>query len=139
MTGFQYAMLGIGALALLCGVLVLALRVRTILQGRVVDAVVVGDKVEHVHSQQDDTMTPVSRPVFEFRHDGKTMRGQSSLAQRDSLRKGAKVRVRYLPSDPEGTAEIDSAGAMWGFPAVALFVGAVLVAVGLYDAGYFRR
>jgi hypothetical protein len=52
---------------------------------------------------------------------------------------GAKVRVRYLPSDPQSSGEIDSPASMWGFPAMALFVGAVFIAVGLYDAGFFKR
>ncbi|MCC6198270.1 MAG: hypothetical protein IT518_27775, partial [Burkholderiales bacterium] len=44
MSGFQYTLLGVGALAALAGVLILIQRVRTIFQGRVAEGVVVGAK-----------------------------------------------------------------------------------------------
>src|SRR5262245_8797503 len=98
MSGFQYAMLGVGGLALLCGVLILVLRVRMVTQGRVVDGVVTGERIERVHSTNDNRTASLSRPVFEFEHAGKTYRSQSSLAQKARLAEGTKVRVRYLPS-----------------------------------------
>jgi hypothetical protein len=139
-TGFQYLMLGIGALATLCGVLILIMRIRTVVSGRIVDGVVVGEKIgSHVHSSNDHKVTPMSHAVFEFQHEGKTFRCESSLGKAGRTSEGARVRVRYLPSDPQNTAEIDALGAMWGFPIMALVVGAVFIAVGLYDAGYFKQ
>jgi hypothetical protein len=139
MTGFQYAMLGAGGLALLLGVVIMAVRVRMMVGGKVVDAVVVDEKIETVHSSHDNTMARLSRPVFEFRHDGKTYRSQSSLAQKKRFAKGTKVRVRYMPSDPQGTAEIDSLLVMWGFPLVLFVVAGTLIGVALYQAGQTTR
>ena len=140
MTSFQYLMLGIGALATLCGVLILVMRIRTLASGRIVDGVVVCEKIgSHIHSSDDHKITPMSHAVFEFQHDGKTFRCESSLGKGGAISEGTRVRVRYLPSDPQNSAEIDSVGAMWGFPVMALVVGAVFIAVGLYDAGYFKQ
>ena len=45
---------------------------------------------------------------------------------------GRRVPVRYLPSDPEASAEIASPARMFGLPAVALVAGAAMVAIGLW-------
>ena len=39
--------------------------------------------------------------------------------------------VRYLPVDPEGSAEIATPMRMWGFPIAALGVGALFVVLGV--------
>ncbi|MCC6193602.1 MAG: DUF3592 domain-containing protein, partial [Burkholderiales bacterium] len=134
----QYTLLGVGALAALAGVLILIQRVRTIFQGRVAEGVVVGAK-KSVHSIDRGKTHYVSHAVYEFTHDGKTFRCESSFGDKAGIREGTRVRVRYLPSDPQGTAEIDSIPAMWGFPVVGLVVGAIFIAFALYDAGYLGR
>lgn len=138
MTGFQWAMLGVGALAMLSGVLALIMRLRTVFQGAAVEGLVVDEK-KSLHSIDRGRERYVSHAVYEFQHDGKTYRCQSSFGQKNGIAKGTRVRVRYLPSDPQGTAEIDSIPAMWGFPVMGLVIGAIFLAVGLYDAGYLKR
>ena len=128
MTGFQYAMLGIGALAALSGGLVM--RIRTVVSGRVVPGVVVDEKLE-TGSFSRGKLVKLSHAIYEFQHDGKTYRCVSSFGKRGTTPKGTAVRVRYLPPDPQSTAEIDSLPAMWGFPIAALAFGAIAIAVGL--------
>jgi hypothetical protein len=130
-SGFQYAMLGVGSLAALCGVLMLVMRLRTLVSGRVADGVVVGEKLETHSGDEHSGLSKVSAAVYEFRHEGKTYRCTSSLATSRKMARGTRVRVRYLPSDPQSSAEIDSVGAMWGFPAIALVFGVVAIAIGL--------
>ena len=43
---------------------------------------------------------------------------------------GSKVRVVYLPDDPEGTAEIGTGVRMWGFPVMAIVVGGLIALFG---------
>jgi hypothetical protein len=138
MTGFQYAFLGAGALAVLTGVLALIMRLRTVLQGKVAEGTVV-DERKSLHSIDDGRQHYVSHAIYEFTHDGKTFRCESSSGQKSGIAKRTRVRVRYLPSDPQGTAEIDSIPALWGFPVMGLVIGAILIALGLYDAGYLSR
>ena len=130
MSGFQYFMLGVGGLAALCGLLILVMRIRTIVSGRVVQGVIVGEKVE-THQGTRDKMRSVSHAIFEFQHEGKTYRCQSSFGAPAGTPAGAAVRVRYLPSDPQSSGEIDSPMAMWFFPIGALAFGAVFIAIGL--------
>ena len=47
-------------------------------------------------------------PIVEFTHDGKKVKFTSSLGLREQIPTGSSVPVRYLPSDPETSAEIDS-------------------------------
>jgi hypothetical protein len=49
------------------------------------------------------------------------------------------VRVRFLPSDPQSSAEVDSIAAMWGFPMAALLFAFMFIGLALYDSGYFAR
>ncbi len=126
MTTLQYVFFGVGALAVLSGIAVLVLRIRTLVSGRAVDGVVVDEKV----STQVDSRgrsTRMSTPVFEFVHDGKTYQCQSSLGTTKVMPRGSRVRVRYLASDPQNTAEVDSLLAQWGFPVVAIAFGAVMI------------
>ena len=139
MTGFQYLRLGLGGLALLCGALIFIMRVRSIVAGRVAEGVVVDERAESVAASRDGHVRTVSHAIFEFQHEGKTYRCQSSFGAPKGTTVGTKVRVRYLPSDPQSSGEIDSPAAMWGFPVMALIVGGIFVAVGLYDAGFFKR
>ena len=130
MSGFQYFMLGVGGLAALCGLLILVMRIRTIVSGRVVQGVVVGEKVETVQGTRNRTRS-LSHAIFEFVHEGKTYRCQSSFGAPTGTPAGAAVRVRYLPADPQSSAEIDSPMAMWFFPFGALAFGALFIAIGL--------
>lgn len=127
MTTLQYVFLGVGVLAVLSGIATLVVRIRTFVSGCAVDGTVVDEKV----STQIDSKARSSRmstPIFEFVHDGKTYRCQSTLGTTKVMPRGSKVRVRYLPSDPANTAEIDSVLAMWGFPVVALLFGGIMIA-----------
>ena len=130
MTGFQYAMLGIGALAALSGTLGLVMRIRAVVSGRVVPGVVVDEKLE-TGSFSRGELIKLSHAIYEFEHDGRTYRCVSSFGKKGTTPKGTAVRVRYLPSDPQSTAEIDSPLAIWGFPVAALAFGAIAIAVGL--------
>jgi hypothetical protein len=130
-SGFQYAMLGVGGLAALSGLLMLVMRLRTFLSGRVADGVVVGEKIETHSGGEDSRLSKVSAAVYEFQHEGKTYRCTSSFATSRKMAKGTHVRVRYLPSDPQSSAEIDSLPAMWGFPVIALVFGVIAIAIGL--------
>lgn len=126
MTTLQYVFLGVGVLAALSGIATLVLRIRTFVSGCAVDGTVIDEKV----STQIDSKGKSSRlstPVFEFVHDGKTYQCQSTLGTTKVMPRGSKVRVRYLPSDPANTAEIDSVLAMWGFPVVALVFGGIMI------------
>lgn len=133
MSTFQYVAVGAGALSLLTGVLLMITRVRTLLQGAAVDGVVVAHKTSTMTSGREWRTTKLAQPVVEFRHDGKTYRFDSSLGQATAPAVGASLRVRFLPSDPQGTAEVDTPLAMWGFPIVALAFGGLLLAAGLLD------
>jgi hypothetical protein len=131
MSGFQYFMLGVGGLAALCGLLILVMRIRTLASGRVAQGVVVGEKLE-THIGTANQMRSVSHAVFEFQHEGKTYRCQSSFGAPRGMRAGAAVRVRYLPSDPQSSAEIDSFMAMWFFPIGTLAFAAIFITIGLF-------
>ena len=55
------------------------------------------------------------------------MKFTSSLGEREKIAEGTKVPVRFLPNDPDSSAEIATPGRMWGFPIAALAVGAIFV------------
>lgn len=133
MTGFGYLFLGFGALAALGGLAVLIQRIRVLVSGAAADGVVVDQKMEMNHAGRHPT--PVYHAVYEFRHDGKTYRCQSSLALPDAVPIGTRLRVRYLPSDPQLTAEVGSPLAMWGFPVAMIAMGVVLLLVALGTRG----
>ena len=126
MSGLQYVMAGVGALALLAGLLILVMRIRTIVSGCKVDAKVVDEKVEVSRSKSGKEVR-LSHPVFEFQHDGKTYRCQSTLGTSGGPKVGSTIKVRYLPSDPQSSAEVDTFLAFFGFPLLALAVGAAFV------------
>jgi hypothetical protein len=127
-SGFQYLMLGIGALAALGGLASLIQRIRTVVSGRIADGVVVDHKQTTNNAGRRSTV--VYHSIYEFKDGGKTYRCQSSLALPQMTPTGTKVRVRYLPSDPQSTAEVDSFLAMWGFPVAMLGFGVLLALVG---------
>ena len=131
MTGLQITILGVGCLALLLGALIAVMRMRSIVsgmraEGTIVDAAQSSGGVD----KHGRTVTFVA-PVVEFRHDGKTYRFTSSMGLRDVEIARAKVAVRFLPSDPQSSAEIDTPMRMWGFPVMALLVGSVFVGLAL--------
>ncbi len=138
MTTFQYVILGAGALSTLMGLMLAFTRVRTLAQGLAVEGRVVAQKTSTMTDRNERTTT-LARPVVEFRHEGKTYRFDSSLGQKTVLAEGSKVPVRFLPSDPQGTAEVDSPMAMWGLPVVALAFGGLCLWGGLQDAGILTR
>ena len=133
MGGFHYFMIGVGSLAALIGILIGIQRVRTIVSGNSAEGVVVGEKMGSSFRSHGKAV-PMSHAVVEFKHEGKTYRCESSFGQKTRIPDGTKLRVRYLPSDPKNTAEVGSIAGMWGLPAIALFVGAIFIAVALYDA-----
>jgi len=92
MSGFQYFMLGVGGLAALCGVLIFVMRVRTIVSGRVTQGVIVGEKVE-THAGTRNEMRSVSHAIFEFEHEGKIYRCQSSFGAPRGTEAGTAVRA----------------------------------------------
>ena len=138
MSTFQYVILGAGVLSLLTGALLAITRLRTLLQGVAVEGTVVAQKTSTITNRNDRTTT-LARPVVEFRHEGKAYRFDSSLGQKAVLPEGAKVPVRFLPSDPQGTAEVDTPMAMWGFPIAALAFGGICLWGGLQYAGILPR
>ena len=128
MSGFQYLMLGVGVLAALGGLAVLIQRMRTLVSGRVAEGLVVDHK--QTTNEAGRRHTIVYHSICEFKDGGKTYRCQSSLALPTATPVGTEVRVRYLASDPQSTAEVDSALAMWGFPVAMLAFGVLLALVG---------
>lgn len=125
----------VGLLAILMGVLIAIMRVRTVFFGASADGVVVSQS-ESSGGRTRGKIVTLYAPIVEFQHGGKKFKFTSSMGQRESIANGTKVRVRYLPSDPASTAEIGSSMRMWGFPIAALFVGSIFVAIALYGSGY---
>jgi hypothetical protein len=130
MGAFHYFMFGVGGLAALSGLLILSLRIRTVLWGRVTQGVIVGERVE-THRATTDRMRSVSYAEFEFEHEGQTYRNRSSFGAPRGLLPGAAVRVRYLPSDPKTSGELDTLMAMWFFPVAALAFGMLFIGLGI--------
>jgi len=138
MDGMHMFMLGIGSVAALCGLLTGIQRVRTVVSGLAVDGVVVGNEEVSTHSNRG-RITRIFAPAVTFEHAGRKIRFRSSLGQAEKLSVGSHVRVRFLPADPAGSAEIDAVANFWGFPVVALLAGAAFAGVALWDAGVLPR
>jgi hypothetical protein len=128
----QTVLLVVGGIASVAGLLAGLQRVRTMLAGRAADGVVVENARGSTIHSQDGTASVMLEPVVEFVHDGRKLRFKSLTGTKQGLPVGQHVPVRYLPSDPQGTAEIATPLRMFGFPAVALVAGAVLLALGLW-------
>jgi hypothetical protein len=128
----QTVLLAVGGIALVVGVLAPLQRVRLLAAGRTAEGVVVERVRGSTLVSRDGKQETLLEPVVEFRHDGRTIRFRSSMGTRDALPVGRRVPVRYLPSDPEASAEIASPTRMFGLPAVALVAGAAMVAIGLW-------
>ena len=131
MTGLQMTILGIGGLALLLGALIAVMRLRSIFSGLRVEGTIVDAAQSSGGVDKHGRAVTMVAPVVEFRHGGKTYRFTSSMGIRDAEIARAKVPVRFLPGDPQSSAEIDTPMRMWGFPLMALVVGGVFVAVAL--------
>jgi hypothetical protein len=131
MTAMHYAFLAAGALSVLAGFAMLVQRIRTVVSGCKVDATVVDEKVEVSHNKNGKEIR-VFTPIFEFVHEGRKYRCQSTLGSSGkSHPRGSTVKVRYLPGDPQTSAEIDTFLAFFGFPLVAFVFGAAMIWVAL--------
>jgi len=130
-TGTQIFILAVGGLALLCGALIAVMRVRTIYFGAKADGTIVG-VAESSGGRTHNRIVTMYAPIVEFRHDGKTHKFTSSMATREPIAKGEKVVVRYLPSDPDSSAEIGTNLRMWAFPIGALLFGGVFIGIALF-------
>ncbi|HQU49677.1 MAG TPA: DUF3592 domain-containing protein [Casimicrobiaceae bacterium] len=130
--------LGIGVLALLSGALMAVMRVRTIYFGAKAEGRVVGhsESTSSSSSRSSTKFTTLYAPIVEFTFNGKKYKFTSSLATQDRLAEGSKVLVRFLPDQPDLSAEIGTGVRMWGFPIMALVVGSIFILVALYGAGY---
>jgi Protein of unknown function (DUF3592) len=126
----QSFVLGIGLAVMGLGAFMAAPRVRLALRGVAAEGEVVG---QHETVSRTKVEGPagfmVYAPVVEFAHAGKRFRFRSGLATRDRIEIGTRVPVRFLASDPEGTAEIASGLRMWALPVMALAIGAIFVAL----------
>lgn len=132
-------LLCVGALSLVMGALIAVLRVRTIYFGAKAEGTVVGNSESTSSSSSSSgsmRVTTLYSPIVEFQHAGKKHKFTSSLGTQAKLAQGTKVIVRFLPDEPGTTAEIGTGMRMWGFPIVALAVGAIFIAIALYGAGY---
>ncbi|MFO1310963.1 MAG: DUF3592 domain-containing protein [Burkholderiales bacterium] len=135
MTGLHWTFVGMGVFFALLGLGQLVKRVRTLVGGRVTAGVVVGKK-EGSHSLGSDHKVHVSwHPVFEFEHEGRKYRSADAVGVAKPPAVGTRVRVRYLPSDPEGTAVVDAFLAIWMFPIGALVLGLVIALVAARAGG----
>lgn len=129
----------LGVLALICGALIAVLRVRTIYFGAKAEGTIV-DYAESTSSSSSrgssTRFTTLYSPVVEFHHGGKKFKFTSSMGTQARGATGTKVLVRYLPDQPDLTAEIGTSMRMWGFPVIALVVGTVFIVVALWGGGY---
>jgi hypothetical protein len=125
----------VGVFVLILGALIAVMRVRTIYFGAVADGVVVGQSSST--SRHGSRVTMLYSPVVEF-HDAnkKKFKFTSSMSVPQMMAEGTKVQVRYLPAEPQSTAEIGSSMRMFGFPIAALFVGTIFIVVALWGGGY---
>ncbi len=129
----MWIFLGFGVLATLGGVLTLAMRLRARFFGAVAEGKVVDQKVSTSHNDaRGHGSDKLYAPVVEFRAGDKTCRFTSMVSGSDPWKTGTRVEVRYLPSNPESTAEIGSAGRMFGAPLGMLLVGLLLIGATLY-------
>lgn len=131
--------LGIGVLAMIMGALIAVLRIRTIYFGAKAEGTIVGHSESRSSSSGSGgstRFTTLYAPIVEFHHAGKKYKFTSSLGTQAKSPEGSKVTVRFLPDQPDLTAEIGTGMRMWGFPIVAFAVGAIFIVVALYGAGY---
>ena len=131
MSGVQILLLVVGGLALVLGALIAVMRVRTIYFGAKADGTIVGVSESSGGINKGRAITMYA-PIVEYSAGGKKYKFTSSMATREPIAKGEKVVVRYLPSDPESSAEIGTGMRMWGFPIVALLVGGIFVGIALF-------
>lgn len=132
-------LLGVGALSLVMGALMAVMRIRTIYFGAKAEGTVVGNSESTSSSSRSGgsmRVTTLYSPIVEFQHAGKKHKFTSSMGTQAKIEAGTKVIVRYLPDQPETSAEIGTGMRMWGFPIVALVVGSIFILVALYGAGY---
>ncbi len=131
-------LLGVGALSLVLGALMAVMRVRTIYFGAKAEGTVVGNSESTSSSRSGGStkFTTLYSPIVEFQHAGKKHKFTSSMGTQAKIEAGTKVIVRYLPDQPETSAEIGTGMRMWGFPIAALAVGSIFILVALYGAGY---
>ena len=133
MSTMQIVMLSVGGLALLAGCMMAIQRLRTVYFGRSAQGKVVGQSESTSTSSSrggSTKFTTLYAPIVEFVHEGRKMKFTSSLGEQEKIAEGTTVPVRYLPADPEGSAEIATPMRMWGFPIAALGVGALFVVLG---------
>lgn len=132
MSTMQIVLLCVGGLALLGGCMMAVRRLRTVFYGKSAQGRVVGQSKSTSTSRRGGSTEFVTlyAPVVEFAHDGRKVNFTSSLGQREKIADGTSVPVRFLPSDPEGSAEIATPARMWGFPIAALGAGALFVVLG---------
>lgn len=125
----QTVLLVVGILALVAGSAIAVMRLRTVYFGASAEGKVVGQSESTSTSKSGGSSKFVTlyAPIVEFTHAGKKHKFTSSLGQREKIPEGAKVPVRFLPGDPDTSAEIATPGRMWGFPIAALAVGAIFV------------
>jgi hypothetical protein len=133
MSTMQIVLLSVGGLALLGGCMMAVRRLRAVLFGRSAQGRVVGQSTSTSTSRRGGSTEVVTlyAPVVEFAHEGRKVKFTSTLGERAKLAEGTSVPVRYVPSDPEATAEIATPMRMWGFPIAALGVGALFVVLGV--------
>ena len=132
MTGMQMLIVGIGCLALLAGVLIAVMRLRSVVSGATAEGTIVDAAQSSGGVDDRGRQVTYVAHLVEFRHGGTTYRFTSSLGVRDAAIARTKVRVRFLPGDPQSSAEIDTPMRMWGFPVPAVLSGAIFVALGLF-------
>ena len=126
----QTIVLGIGLAVMALGAVMAARPLRLALRGARAEGEVVG---EHESVSRTKVEGPagftIHAPVVEFPHAGKRWRFRSSLSTRERVAIGTRVPVRFLPGDPEGTAEIASGLRLWALPGMTLAVGAIFAAL----------
>ena len=129
----QIILLCVGGLAMLLGVLIAIRRIRTVYFGASAEGHVVGQSESTMMRSSRSNNRPVTlyAPIVEFQHAGKRLRFTSSMGVAEKMAEGSSVPVRFLPNDPENSAEIATPGRMWGFPIAALGVGGVFVVLAL--------
>jgi hypothetical protein len=125
----QTILLVVGILALVLGALVAVMRLRTVYFGASAEGRVVGQSQSTSTSESGGStrFTTLYAPIVEFTHAGKKHKFTSSLGVKERMAEGTKVPVRFLPGDPDTSAEIATPGRMWGLPIAALAIGAIFV------------
>lgn len=137
MNWMMWLVLGIGVLALLSGALMAVMRVRTIYFGSKAEGKVVGhsESTSSSSSGGSTRFKTLYAPIVEFSFNGKKFKFTSSLSTQDKLAEGSTVLVRFLPDQPDLSAEIGTGVRMWGFPILSLVVGSVFILAALWGGG----